>query len=228
MNRSMFKSVNRAQDLENRILLARSMAEERGTPVDSILAIQGVELPNCKYLMSTQKDGFILNNYFEWTEHSPFVGLAYAPVGSDHIQVITTDEYCKFLVLHDEAWLLLTKDSTYRLCVNRHIYEDSVVSYDILRIGADMFFVQLDYVGYRSLLCLLRDVAHQGYFAPQSLDHFDLWFSQQMARKGYEGKLDGINISEFYQLYYEVRNCIFVSAPFKPLKLVEESQVCSD
>ena len=35
MNRSMFKSINRAQDLENRILLARSIAEERGTPVDS-------------------------------------------------------------------------------------------------------------------------------------------------------------------------------------------------
>ena len=72
MNRSMFKSINRAQDLENRILLARSIAEERGTPVDSILAIQGVELPNCKYLMSTQKDGFILNNYFEIELHHNF------------------------------------------------------------------------------------------------------------------------------------------------------------
>lgn len=46
---------------------------------------------------------------------------------------------------------------------------------------------------------------------------FIKYFNDLLYSRGYEGKFDEMTLSSVFQIFYEVRNCIFESSTYKPV-----------
>lgn len=58
-----------------------------------------------------------------------------------------------------------------------------------------------------------------GVFIPKNKRDFIKYFDHLLYSMGYEGRFDELRLSEIFQIYYEVRNCIFESLTYKPVVL---------
>ena len=113
--------------------------------------------------------------------------------------------------------MCLRSDLNFDVIYNGEVIIDCVQSYDVLALGSELQFLQLNYQGVTSLICLDLNDLVTGVHLVKSKDDFEQWFYTQVSRRGYEGKLDNVLVSELFQVYFEVVNEIFQVCSFKAL-----------
>lgn len=114
---------------------------------------------------------------------------------------ITEPIYTNFIHLHNRAWFCLKPDSTYDLWVNEQFITDGIIDY--------VYFIQLNFHDSKGLVCCDNLDAIDGVFIK--------YFNDLLYSRGYEGKFDEMTLSSVFQIFYEVRNCIFESSTYKPV-----------
>lgn len=125
--------------------------------------------------------------------------------------------YNQLISIHPNLWLCLRENLNYDVNVNGKVILSDVQDYDVLDLCECVKFLQLDYCGRTSLICLDMWDNISGVYCIKSREDFDNWFKAVVIKRGYEGKLDNILISQLFQIYFEVINTIFSVSNFKPI-----------
>lgn len=217
MKLSAFEHLVTYKGLADSLAFLKAYSEEHMIPFTKTLEIEGFETEKLTYLLSSVRNDILVQNFFEYSRDS-LKGLYYGKSASTDLHKLTEPNYVKFIFLHNRVWLCLKPDATYDLFVNEQFVTDGIVNYDDLDLCGYVHFVQLDFNDHKSLIVCEGFDAINGIYLPKSKSDFCRYFSGLVETKGYEGKFDSLRLSEVFQIYYEVRNCIFESSKFKPLK----------
>lgn len=218
MKLDAFHNVHTIDEMKNRLALVHSASVERNVPFESMLKVEGTDYNDLSYVSSSSKDGFIRSHYFYYTDKE--TGLhGFCELQSSKKELIELSKpiYNQLISIHPNLWLCLREDLNYDVNVNGRVILSGVQNYDVLDLGECVKFLQLDYCGKTSLICLDMWDNISGVYCMKSREDFDEWFKTVVAKRGYEGKLDNLYISQLFQIYFEVINTIFSVSNFKSL-----------
>ena len=182
-----------------------------------LLELGNTEYGELTYVMSSMRGGYIQSNYFSYKENSSLVGVVELKAGCKRLSKIADAKYNQVVNIHPSLWVCLRSDLNFDVIYNGEVIIDCVQSYDVLALGSELQFLQLNYRGVTSLICLDLNDLVTGVHLVKSKDDFEQWFYTQVSRRGYEGKLDNVLVSELFQVYFEVVNEIFQVCSFKAL-----------
>lgn len=218
MKLEMFEHTVSYKDLVNKLDFMKAVADERSVPFTNMLKIDGYEDIGLTYMLSSIRNNSVIQNFFEYTKGS-LKGLYAMKSASKSLYKITEPIYTNFAYLHNRAWLCLKPDASYDLWVNEQFVIDGIVNYDSLDLCGYVHFVQLDFHDAKGLICCDGFDATNGVFIPKNKREFIKYFNDLLYSKGYEGKFDEMCLSDIFQIFYEIRNCIFESSTYKPVVL---------
>lgn len=214
MKLEMFEHTVTYRDLVGKLNAMKAIADEHSIPYDKMLEVQGFESIGLTYMLSSVRNDSIVQNFFEYHRGS-LKGLYGMKSATKSLYQITEPIYTGFVYLHNRAWLCLKPDATYDLLVNEQFVTDGIVNYDTLDLCGYIHFVQLDFHEAKGLVCCDSFDAINGVFIPKNKRDFIKYFDHLLYSMGYEGRFDELRLSEIFQIYYEVRNCIFESLTYK-------------
>lgn len=217
MKLELFYDIHTHKELSDRLCVLQSLAEEHCIPYDSALKVENTEYGELTYVMSSMRGGYIQSNYFSYKENSGLVGVVELKAGCKQLSKIADAKYNQVVNIHPFLWVCLRSDLNFDVIYNGEVIIDCVQSYDVLALGSELQFLQLNYQGVTSLICLDLNDLVTGVHLVKSKDDFEQWFYTQVSRRGYEGKLDNVLVSELFQVYFEVVNEIFQVCSFKAL-----------
>lgn len=218
MKLEMFEHTVSYKDLVNKLDFMKAVADERSVSFTNMLKIDGYEDIGLTYMLSSIRNNSVIQNFFEYTKGS-LKGLYAMKSASKSLYKITEPIYTSFAYLHNRAWLCLKPDASYDLWVNEQFVTDGIVNYDSLDLCGYVHFVQLDFHDAKGLICCDGFDATNGVFIPKNKREFIKYFNDLLYSKGYEGKFDEMCLSDIFQIFYEIRNCIFESSTYKPVVL---------
>ena len=218
MKLDVFEHTVTYKDLVNKLNFMRAVAEERSIPFENMLKIDGYEDIGLSYMLSSIRNNSVIQNFFEYTRGS-LKGLYAMKSATKSLYKITEPIYTSFIHLHNRAWLCLKPDATYALWVNEQFVADGIIGYDSLDLCGYVHFVQLNFHNAKGLICCDSLDAIDGVFIPRNKREFIKYFNDLLYSRGYEGKFDEMTLSGIFQIFYEVRNCIFESSTYKPVVL---------
>lgn len=218
MKLEMFEHTVSYKDLVNKLDFMKAVADERSVSFTNMLKIDGYEDIGLTYMLSSIRNNSVIQNFFEYTRGS-LKGLYAMKSASKSLYKITEPIYMSFVYLHNRAWLCLKPDASYDLWVNEQFVTDEIVNYDLLDLCGYVHFVQLDFHDAKGLICCDGFDATNGVFIPKNKREFIKYFNDLLYSKGYEGKFDEMCLSDIFQIFYEIRNCIFESSTYKPVVL---------
>lgn len=214
MKLEAFEHILTYKDLVNKLNFMRAVAEEHSVPFESMLKIDGYEDIGLSYMLSSIRNNSVVQNFFEYSRGS-LKGLYYMKSVTKSLCKMTEPIYTSFIHLHNRAWLCLKPDSTYDLWVNEQFVTDDIIGYDSLDLCGYVYFIQLDFHNSRGLICCDNLDAMEGVFIPKNKREFIKYFNDLLYSRGYEGKFDEMKLSDIFQVFYEVCNCIFESSTYK-------------
>lgn len=218
MKLDVFEHTVTYNDLINKLNFMRAVAEERSVPFENMLKIDGYENIGLSYMLSSIRNNSVVQNFFSYSRGS-LKGLYAMKSATRSLCKITEPIYTSFIHLHNRAWLCLKPDSTYDLWVNEQFVTDGIIGYDSLDLCGYVHFVQLNFHNAKGLVCCDSLDAVDGVFIPKNKREFTKYFNDLLYSRGYEGKFDEMTLSGIFQIFYEVRNCIFESSTYKPVVL---------
>lgn len=218
MNIETFSKVRTSKDMENHLQLLHSVADEHGTDFSHMLRVEGTDFPNLSYVLSVTTKGYISSHFFSYTdEETGLFGLCEYSFRKRSLEKVCNPLYNQLISTHPALWLGFRDGLYYDVLLSGVVVLEGVQSYDVLHLGDCFSFLQLDYEDKTSLICLdLQDVA-KGYHIVESRDDFENWFRRSVAKRGYEGVLDMLSVSELFGTYFEVINTIFEVSDFEPI-----------
>lgn len=214
MKLEMFEHTVTYRDLVGKLNAMKAIADEHSIPYDKMLEVQGFESIGLTYMLSSVRNDSIVQNFFEYNRGS-LKGLYCMKSATKSLYQITEPIYTGFVYLYNRAWLCLKPDDTYDLLVNEQFVTDGIVNYDTLDLCGYIHFVQLDFHEAKGLVCCDSFDAINGVFIPKNKRDFIKYFDHLLYSMEYEGRFDELRLSEIFQIYYEVRNCIFESLTYK-------------
>lgn len=217
MKLELFYDIHTHKELSDRLCVLQSLAEEHCIPYDSALKVENTKYGELTYVMSSMRGGYIQSNYFSYKENSGLVGVVELKAGCKRLFKIADAKYNQVVNIHPSLWMCLRSDLNFDVIYNGEVIIDCVQSYDVLALGSELQFLQLNYQGVASLICLDLNDLVTGVHLVKPKDDFEQWFYTQVSRRGYEGKLDNVLVSELFQVYFEVVNEIFQVCNFKAL-----------
>lgn len=218
MKLESFYNVHTLEEMKNRLSVIRSASEERRIPYDNLLKIEDTDYNNLKYALSSSKNGYIQSHYFTYTDASNgLVGICELPSCRKSLIELCRPKYNKLINVHPNLWLCLRDDLMYDVLHGKDVILSEIQSYDILALGDSLQFLQLEHHGKTSLICLDMWDNIRGVHCVKSMKDFDNWFRSIVSKRGYEGKLDNLYVSQLFEVYYEVINSIFMVSDFAPL-----------
>lgn len=218
MKLDVFEHTVTYNDLINKLNFMRAVAEERSVPFENMLKIDGYEDIGLSYMLSSIRNNSVVQNFFSYSRGS-LKGLYAMKSATRSLCKITEPIYTSFIHLHNRAWLCLKPDATYDLWVNEQFVADGIIGYDSLDLCGYVHFVQLNFHNAKGLVCCDSLDAVDGVFIPKNKREFIKYFNDLLYSRGYEGKFDEMTLSGIFQIFYEVRNCIFESSTYKPVVL---------
>lgn len=218
MKLDVFEHTVTYKDLVNKLNFMRAVADERSVPFENMLKIDGYENIGLSYMLSSIRNNSVIQNFFEYSRGS-LKGLYAMKSATKSLYKITEPIYTSFIHLHNRAWLCLKPDATYDLWVNEQFVVDGIIGYDSLDLCGYVHFVQLNFHNAKGLVCCDSLDAVDGVFIPKNKREFIKYFNDLLYSRGYEGKFDEMTLSGIFQIFYEVRNCIFESSTYKPVVL---------
>ena len=210
MKLDVFEHTVTYNDLVNKLNFMRAVAEERSIPFENMLKIDCYEDIGLSYMLSSIRNNSVVQNFFSYSRGS-LKGLYAMKSATRSLCKITEPIYTNFIHLYNRAWLCLKPDSTYDLWVNEQFVTDGIIGY--------VYFIQLNFHDSKGLVCCDNLDAIDGVFIPKNKREFIKYFSDLLYSRGYEGKFDEMTLSGVFQIFYEVRNCIFESSTYKPVVL---------
>jgi len=216
MNKSVFKRIITTEDLDNMLRVSESvLAEHGGNRMPT--AIDGSDLPELNYLVSSCKEGYIAANYFTYRNpENNLIGIAKAKCASDDIKPVTTEQFTQVQFLDDRSWVVRCPDGLIRILIDWKQSNETFEDVDVLRLQPNLLFYQFDSSdGTRSLACHDTAVMSGGLFFPKDADDFINWYRNAVIKYGSEGRLDGNRVSTIFQVYFEVMRSIFMTARYK-------------
>lgn len=223
MNIDSFKSVRTVEDMKNRLSIMSEASKEHYIPYESLLKVQGTDYYDLTYYLSASKDGFIIAHYFTYKDKdTDCVGLCELPIPAKALKSIASPIYNQLNAIHPLLWIGMNINGLYSIIVNGKVLTSDILSYDLLDIGGSIQFLQLEYKDGTSLVCLDMWNNVSGVAPMSSKEEFKEWFEFVVMKRGYEGKLDHLTISDLFQLYFEVINTIFGVSKFKPIRSDEK------
>lgn len=214
MKLEAFEHILTYKDLVNKLNFMRAVAEERSVPFENMLKIDGYENIGLSYMLSSIRNNSVVQNFFKYSRGS-LKGLYYMKSVTKSLCKMTEPIYTSFIHLHNRAWLCLKSDSTYDLWVNEQFVTDDVIGYDSLDLCGYVYFIQLNFHNSKGLICCDNLDAMDGVFIPKNKREFIKYFNDLLYSRGYEGKFDEMKLSDIFQVFYEVCNCIFESSTYK-------------
>ena len=218
MKLDVFEHTVTYKDLVNKLNFMRAVADERSVPFENMLRVDGYEDIGLSYMLSSIRNNSVIQNFFEYSRGS-LKGLYAMKSATKSLYKITEPIYTSFIHLHNRAWLCLKPDATYDLWVNEQFVADGIIGYDSLDLCGYVHFVQLSFHNAKGLVCCDSLDAIDGVFIPKNKREFIKYFNDLLYSRGYEGKFDEMTLSGIFQIFYEVRNCIFESSTYKPVVL---------
>lgn len=219
MKIEVFKHIRTKQDLDNHINFLKNYAVERYVCFEDLMLVENAKYKNLRYAVSTIKDDYIVCNLFVYEgDKDGLFGFCKADSGSTELEEIGEPKYLKLSNIHPKLWLGLCEDLTYEVIKDGVVILEHVQNFNILDLNGCIEFLQLDYQGKTSLICLDMMDTLDGVYCMHSRDEFEAWFSPLFIKRGYEGYLDGVNVSEIFRLYFEVINTIFEVSEFEPIE----------
>lgn len=218
MKLESFYNVHTVEDMKKRLSLMHSVYEDRQISSDNMFKIDGTEYNNLRYVMSSSKNGYIQSHYFTYTnEATGLVGVCELPSCKKSLIKWCEPKYNNLMSVHTNLWLCLREDLMYDALQGKNVVLSEIQSYDVLALGESLQFLQLEHHGKTSLICLDMWDNINGVHCVKSMEDFDNWFRKIVSKRGYEGKLDNLYVSQLFEVYYEVINSIFMVSDFAPL-----------
>lgn len=214
MKLEAFEHILTYKDLVNKLNFMRAVAEERSVPFENMLKIDDYEDIGLSYMLSSIRNNSVVQNFFEYARGS-LKGIYYMKSVTKSLCKMTEPIYTSFIHLHNRAWLCLKPDSTYDLWVNEQFVTDGIIGYDSLDLCGYVYFIQLNFHNSKGLICCDNLDAMEGVFIPKNKREFIKYFNDLLYSRGYEGKFDEMKLSDIFQVFYEVCNCIFESSTYK-------------
>lgn len=219
MRLDAFSKVHTVEDMKNHLELLYSVSQEHNIEYLDMLKVQGTEFQDLTYILSSAKGNYISTHFFMDTDElTGLHGLLEYSMTKRVLKKLCDSIYNKLVSVHPLVWLGLRSDLTYDVISNGVVILSGVQSYDLLRLGESFLFLQLDYGDKTSLICLDTFDVTQGIYIVQSREDFDNWFKSKVVKRGYEGELDMVLISELFGTYFEVINTIFSIGNFAPIR----------
>lgn len=210
---SRVKTIDEIRGLAD--LVVASATEHEISPKKAF-QITGSDLSNLTYNQSMTKNGYITRHWYTWGSGAN-VGLAYSVPGSTDVTVYADARYSNFACVHLDLWIARRFDAMFDIIYKGKSIVSEVKSTDLIGIGGILFFLQVDTVDYRSLICVDTNDLVNGIFFPTCIEDFVEWFTEKVRIYGYQGTLDCESVSNIFRVYYEVQNCIFSNRPFAPI-----------
>lgn len=213
-------NVRTLDDMKNCLSLVHSMSEEHRIPYGDMLTIVNTRYNDLRYVLSSSRDGYIKSHYFIYSDKdTKLCGVCELPVGKKELIELCKPNYNKLTNIHPILWMCLREDLTYDILLKGGVVLSNIQNYDVLSLGESIQFLQLDYDGKTSLICLDMWDNVNGVYCIKSKDDFEQWFKTIVTKRGYEGRLDNLSISGLFQIYFEVINTIFTVSIFEPLEI---------
>lgn len=194
------------------------VSKEHNMDMKSLNTIEDDNFGQLKYIASTVKNGIVHTNWL-LSENDKKYGICYCRGGSTEIKKYVDNKYLEFRRFHHCLWLFLCEDMTYDLVYKGNVILSKIISYDLIGLSNQINFLQIDTKLNRYLFCIELDDINDGIFSPMDLNDLRQWFLNSVIKRGYEGMLDDLCISDIIRIYFEVQNCIFSVGNFKPFVL---------
>lgn len=221
MNKSIFKKITTADQLNRMLSLNASFLGEHvgGARADDIRKVDGSDLPDLTYLLSSCRNGYVARNYFSYSDpDTTLKGIAVANGASDDIVAFTKPIFCQMQFIDDRTWLVRTTDGSLQFILDGQESE-SFVDVDVMSLQPNLSFYQLDFhSGERGLACVDAYLFKGGLFVPKCAEDFENWYKDKIIHYGSEGTLDNNAVSSLFSVRQEVLRSIFKTSSYHELK----------
>jgi hypothetical protein len=133
MKLEAFYNMKTKQDIQNKLQLMNTAAEEHDWDLDDMLMVTGTPYNNLKYIMSSTAGAFVQYHYFTYTDvDTDLMGICVLPSRKQQLIEICKPIYYKIHGVHPNLWVCMTTENTLDIIWGKKVILSDVDNYDIL------------------------------------------------------------------------------------------------
>ena len=213
---SAFKSVRTENDLDMLNGLIKAYCSEHNCSPSEIVKVTDTEYPELSYKFSTTRNHIVSKSFFTTKENGLF-GMVSLEGGCQTLKRVTPTKYVRFETIASDLISGYKQDGSVDIYYTDKLIAESAGRLDILRLGGELCFLQIDFDREVGLICYNNYSSQNPVYIPKDEDDFNAYYDDVIERWGYQGYLDCCCVSDIFRIKLEVQWCIFQNAKYKYL-----------